>query len=102
VLGATGVPLSLRIWTLIQIIASVNFFVGVLNLLPLLPFDGGHIAVSVADRVRGRVRSRRGLGQLGIAKMYTAWAPLSYALFAVVTVGSLLVLASNIANPVHV
>jgi membrane-associated protease RseP (regulator of RpoE activity) len=101
VLHASGVPLSVRIWTLVGLLGSVNFFFGVINLLPLLPFDGGHIAVSVADRVRAMFRVRRGATVPGIAQMYTAWAPASYLLFAVVMVGSLLILASNIANPVH-
>jgi membrane-associated protease RseP (regulator of RpoE activity) len=101
VLDSSGAPLSVRIWTLVGLIGSVNFFFGIINLLPLLPFDGGHIAVSVADRVRGTFRLRRGTAAPGIAQMYTAWAPASYLLFAVVTVASLLILASNIAHPVH-
>ncbi|HEY7660542.1 MAG TPA: M50 family metallopeptidase [Actinomycetota bacterium] len=32
----------------------VNVFVGFLNLLPLPPFDGGHLAVLVIEKVRGR------------------------------------------------
>ena len=34
--------------------ASFNIFIGVLNLLPLLPLDGGHIAVATYERVRSR------------------------------------------------
>jgi len=36
------------------ILASVNVFVGVLNLIPLPPFDGGHLAVLAIEKVRGR------------------------------------------------
>jgi membrane-associated protease RseP (regulator of RpoE activity) len=31
-----------------------NAFVGVLNLLPVLPFDGGHVAIAVYERLRSR------------------------------------------------
>ncbi|MBI4260981.1 MAG: RIP metalloprotease [Actinobacteria bacterium] len=34
--------------------ASLNVFVGILNLLPLPPFDGGHLAVLAVEKVRRR------------------------------------------------
>ncbi|MFM7893066.1 MAG: M50 family metallopeptidase [Actinomycetota bacterium] len=40
------------------LLAAVNVFVGVFNMMPLLPFDGGHAAVAVYERVRS-TRSRR-------------------------------------------
>jgi membrane-associated protease RseP (regulator of RpoE activity) len=36
------------------ILASVNVFVGILNLVPLPPFDGGHLAVLVYEKIRRR------------------------------------------------
>jgi membrane-associated protease RseP (regulator of RpoE activity) len=101
ILSAKGVPLSYRIWALVTIVASVNFFVGVINLLPFLPFDGGHIAASAFDRVRSRVRRRRGEAAPTLANSYERYAVISYPVFAVLMIGSLLVLISNIANPVH-
>jgi len=99
--SATDIPLAVRIGILLGIVASVNFFVGVLNLLPLLPFDGGHIAVNVVDRLRNRRRARRQQERGTISEVYTRFAPVSYAFFAVITVGSLLVLTSNIVNPLR-
>jgi membrane-associated protease RseP (regulator of RpoE activity) len=34
--------------------ATLNVFIGILNLLPLLPFDGGHLAVLAIEKVRGK------------------------------------------------
>ena len=34
--------------------AYVTLFIGLLNLLPLPPFDGGHLAVLVVEKIRGR------------------------------------------------
>src|SRR5579863_3690289 len=36
------------------LVASLNIFVGLLNLLPLLPMDGGHIAVVIWERTKAR------------------------------------------------
>ena len=40
------------------LLASINLFVGLLNLLPLLPFDGGHIAVASYEAIASKVRRR--------------------------------------------
>jgi membrane-associated protease RseP (regulator of RpoE activity) len=41
-----------RLTTFILLVASLNVFVGIFNLLPILPLDGGHMAVAIADEVR--------------------------------------------------
>jgi membrane-associated protease RseP (regulator of RpoE activity) len=40
------------------LLAGVNVFVGVFNMLPLLPFDGGHAAVATYERIRSRHGAR--------------------------------------------
>lgn len=40
--------------TLVWLFAYVVLFIGLVNLLPLPPFDGGHLAVLVIEKVRGR------------------------------------------------
>ena len=39
-------------------LAGVNVFVGIFNMFPLLPFDGGHAAIATYERIRSR-RGRR-------------------------------------------
>jgi membrane-associated protease RseP (regulator of RpoE activity) len=36
------------------VLASLNVFVGIFNLFPLLPFDGGHAAIATYERIRSR------------------------------------------------
>ena len=36
------------------LLAFLSFNIGLINLLPILPFDGGHIAVNLLEKVRGR------------------------------------------------
>ena len=39
---------------IIFLLAVLNVFVGVFNMLPLLPLDGGHAAIATYERVRER------------------------------------------------
>ncbi len=43
--GLAGILLTL---------AGINVFIGLLNMTPLLPFDGGHAAVATYERIRSR------------------------------------------------
>lgn len=37
---------------LIGFLIALNIFIGVFNLIPLLPFDGGHVAIAVYEKIR--------------------------------------------------
>jgi membrane-associated protease RseP (regulator of RpoE activity) len=45
-------------FNLVYLLVLLNLFVAVLNLVPLLPFDGGHIAVATYERLRSRAGRR--------------------------------------------
>ena len=42
----------------LQVLALISLSLALLNLLPLLPLDGGHIAFSLIERIRGRAIPR--------------------------------------------
>ncbi len=42
----------------LSLIVAVNISVGIFNLLPLLPLDGGHAMIAIYERVRSRKRKR--------------------------------------------
>ena len=42
----------------LRILALISLSLALLNLLPLLPLDGGHIAFSLLEKVRGRAIPR--------------------------------------------
>jgi membrane-associated protease RseP (regulator of RpoE activity) len=82
------------------IVISVNIFVGIFNLLPLLPLDGGHIAIVVYERARAAVarwRRRPDPGLVNISKLI----PVSVGVFAVLVGLSLLLIAADIFNPLN-
>ncbi|MEM8745945.1 MAG: RIP metalloprotease [Actinomycetota bacterium] len=44
------------IWGVLWLLAVLNVFVGVFNMFPLLPLDGGHAAIAVYERIREKMR----------------------------------------------
>lgn len=46
------------IWTLLYLIAAINLFLALFNLIPLLPFDGGHAAIACYEAVMSRARGK--------------------------------------------
>ncbi len=51
----------------LQLLAFVNVFVGVLNFVPLYPLDGGHFAVALYEKIRGRSADVRKLMPIAVA-----------------------------------
>ena len=43
----------------LSILAAVNVSVGVFNMFPLVPFDGGHAAIATYERIRERRSKKR-------------------------------------------
>ena len=96
-----GLSNSERIQTFLLIIASLNFFVGVFNLLPILPLDGGHMAVAIADEIRAffaRIRGKARPDGINVNKL----APVTMVVFVLLAALTVLLLAADILNPVQV
>ncbi len=74
---------------MLWIFGLVNVFIGLLNLLPLPPFDGGHLAVLAIEKVRGR--------RIDMRKM----VPISVAVAAVFILLFVAVVYLDITKPVQ-
>jgi membrane-associated protease RseP (regulator of RpoE activity) len=83
------------------IIAALNFFIGVFNLLPLLPLDGGHIAIAWFERIRSFVYARLGKRDPGRVDYYKLM-PLTYAVILVFGAFTLLTVTADIVNPITI
>ena len=82
------------------LIASLNIFFGLFNLLPLLPMDGGHIAVIIYERIRAWVARLRGRPDPGLADI-GKFLPVSFSLFVGLILVSLVVVSADIVNPIN-
>jgi membrane-associated protease RseP (regulator of RpoE activity) len=85
---------------LLLLIISLNIFIGAFNLLPLLPLDGGHLAVLFYERIRAwlaRLKGRPDPGLVDLQKL----VPLSVGVFGILIFLGVLLMAADIFNPVH-
>ena len=82
-------------------VASLNIFVGLFNLLPLLPLDGGHIAVVIYERCRAWLARLRGKPDPGPVD-YRRLVPVSVGVFALLVGFGLLLIMADLVNPVHI
>ncbi|MEI7697427.1 MAG: M50 family metallopeptidase [Actinomycetes bacterium] len=88
-----------RFGTFILIIASLNIFVGLFNLLPLLPLDGGHMAVAIADEIRAVLARIRGRARPAAIDV-TVLTPITMVVFVILAALTVLLLVADIVNPV--
>jgi membrane-associated protease RseP (regulator of RpoE activity) len=89
-----------EIATFLLLLAALNFFVGIFNLLPLLPLDGGHIAIAWFERARSWLYARLGRPDPGRVDYYKMM-PLTYVVIVVMAGFFLLTVAADIVNPIR-
>jgi membrane-associated protease RseP (regulator of RpoE activity) len=88
--------------SIVLVLAGLNLFVGVFNLLPLLPLDGGHIAVVWFEQVRDRLRRLRGYtGELQRVDM-NKLMPVTLAVVVLFIGFTLFLLGADIVNPITI
>jgi len=71
----------------LELLALVNIFVGLFNLIPMYPLDGGHFAVATYEKVRGR--------EADVAKL----APIAAVVVIFMVLLGVLAIYLDITNP---
>ena len=84
---------------LIEVLISINIFIGVINMLPMLPLDGGHVAIALYERIR--TRRGRPMYRADITKMMPAVYAFVAVLLVLVMSSMYLDLTHPAANPFH-
>jgi membrane-associated protease RseP (regulator of RpoE activity) len=98
---ASGASWQAKVEFVLLLIASLNIFVGVFNLLPLLPMDGGHIAVVGWERIRAWFARLRHSPDPGLVD-YRKLVPVSFGIFLVLVVFGTMLILADIVNPVNI
>jgi membrane-associated protease RseP (regulator of RpoE activity) len=98
---AADVGWKYKVSFVLLLVASLNIFIGIFNMLPLLPMDGGHVAVVIWERIRARFARLLGLPDPGMAD-YRKLVPLSAGIFLVLVVFGMMLILADIVNPVNI
>lgn len=88
-----------RLTTFILLVASLNIFVGIFNLLPILPLDGGHMAVAIADEIRAffaRLRKKARPAPIDVNVL----TPITGVVVILLGILTVLLVIADIINPV--
>ena len=105
VVGASiigGDAVERGLWEMfLLLLATLNFFVGVFNLLPLLPLDGGHIAVLFYEKIRDWLRRLRGKPAGGPVD-YTKLSAVTMVFVLIGGAVMLLTVTADIVNPIRI
>ena len=98
---AANVGWQFKVSFVLLLIASLNIFVGAFNMLPLLPLDGGHVAVVLWERIRAWFARLRGRPDPGLVDM-TKLLPVSFSIFMVLMFFGIALILADIVNPVNI
>jgi membrane-associated protease RseP (regulator of RpoE activity) len=81
-------------------LAQLNFVLGAINLVPLLPFDGGHIAIALFEKIRNMIRKTRGMVAAAPVN-YLKLMPATYVILVVVIGYMALTVTADFVNPIR-
>jgi membrane-associated protease RseP (regulator of RpoE activity) len=97
----TASPFADRIAFLVSLLAGLNLFIGMFNLVPLLPLDGGHLAGATYEGLRrswARLRRRPDPGFVDVAKLL----PVAYAVAGVLLVMGVVLITGDLVAPISI
>ena len=84
----------------LALLGGLNVFIGVFNLFPVLPLDGGHVAIAWYEAARSWLAKRRGRPDPGRVD-YNKLLPVTYLVILLFGGLTLLTLAADIVNPIR-
>ena len=94
-------PVGDRFFSLVLLLAGLNLFLGLVNLVPLPPFDGAGIATTLYEAARrgiARVLGRPDPGAVDAAKLL----PVTYVVASLLLVMTAILVYADIVAPVNV
>lgn len=97
--AAVVVPFSVRLYSMLSLLGSLNLALFAFNLIPLLPLDGGHVAGALWEGLRRQVARWRGRpdpGYVDTARML----PVGQVVFVALVVMAVVLIWVDLVAPV--
>ncbi|WP_245631582.1 M50 family metallopeptidase [Curtobacterium ammoniigenes] len=101
VTASSGIPVVDKLYTILGLLASLNIGLFVLNMVPILPLDGGHIAGAIWEAIKRRafrLVGRPDPGPIDLAKTM----PLTMVVVILLIGMSALLVYADIVRPVSI
>ena len=98
-IAAMDEPMRAKAATFLGLAASLNLFLFLFNLLPILPLDGGHVVSALYEAVRRRLalwRGRPDPGPFDTAKLL----PVAYVVAGVLLLMGVIVIWADLVKPI--
>ncbi len=92
-------PVGDRVANWMSLLGSVNLFVGLLNVVPLVPLDGGHVAGAIYEWFRrgfNKLRGRPDPGAVDTARMF----PVVYLVGGFLLLGGAILIIADVITPI--
>ncbi|WIM66867.1 M50 family metallopeptidase [Corynebacterium breve] len=83
-----------------MLLAQLNFFLALFNIIPLPPLDGGHIAVVLYEKMRDFFRRLRGK-PAGAPVNYDKLMPLTMTMATILLTIGVIVIVADVVNPIR-
>ena len=97
--AASDQPWKAKAATFLGLAASLNLFLFLFNLIPILPLDGGHVAGAIYEAIRrffAKLRGKPDPGPADVAKLL----PVAYIVAALLIGMSVIVIWADIVKPI--
>jgi len=97
--AAMDQPIRAKVATFLGLAASLNLFLFLFNLLPILPLDGGHVAGAAYEGVRrwlARVTGRPDPGPVDVARLL----PVAYVVAGLLLAMAVVVIWADLVKPI--
>jgi membrane-associated protease RseP (regulator of RpoE activity) len=98
ILGATRIGADLTrqgLFAFLLFFSTINLFIGIVNLAPLLPLDGGHVVIATYERIRSRKGRRY---QVDVVKLL----PLTYAVVMLLGILFVSTVFLDLVDPIRI
>ena len=100
-IAARDEPFEAKAAGFLGLLASLNLFLFLFNLLPILPLDGGHVAGAAFEGIRRRIANVRGRpdpGPVDVARLL----PVAYVVAAALIAMGVIVIWADLVKPISI